>query len=108
MTTVLPGFRQFRYPAKLFTLTSLGLAALAGIGWDTLGRGGSRRVTLVTAILLGITVLLLAGVVVRRQAIIDLFGATNIVSIYGPSDPPGPTMPWPAGCSRARSCSRWD
>ena len=74
MTTVLPGFRQFRYPAKLFTLTSLGLAALAGIGWDTLGRGGSRRVTLVTAILLGITVLLLAGVVVRRQAIINLFG----------------------------------
>ena len=36
MTVVLPGFRQFRFPAKLFTFTALGLAALAGIGWDGL------------------------------------------------------------------------
>ena len=36
MTTLLPGFRQFRFPAKLFTFTALGLAALAGMGWDGL------------------------------------------------------------------------
>ena len=36
LTTVLPGFRQFRYPPKLFVLTALALAALAGLGWDTL------------------------------------------------------------------------
>ena len=34
LATFLPGFRQFRYPAKLFTFTSLALAALAALGWD--------------------------------------------------------------------------
>jgi hypothetical protein len=89
LATFLPGFRQFRYPAKLFTLTSLGLAALAGIGWDTLGRGGSRRVTVVTAVLVGISLILLAGVLARRESIIATFSAKNIVSIYGPADPAG-------------------
>ena len=36
LAVVLPGFRQFRFPAKLFTFTALGMAALAGIGWDSL------------------------------------------------------------------------
>src|SRR5262249_26318210 len=39
MTTVLPGFRQFRFPSKLLTFTSLALAALAGIGWDRVVAG---------------------------------------------------------------------
>ena len=45
MTAVLPGFRQFRFPAKLFTFTALGLAALAGMGWDDLltRRGRENR-----------------------------------------------------------------
>ena len=89
MATFLPGFRQFRYPAKLFTLTALGLAALAGIGWDAVVRGGSRRPAILTGILAVISLVLLAGVVARREAIIALFDATNIVSIYGPSDPVG-------------------
>ena len=32
LSTLLPGFRQFRFPAKLFTFTTLGMAALAGLG----------------------------------------------------------------------------
>ena len=36
MTTLLPGFRQFRFPAKLLTFSTFGLAALAGMGWDDL------------------------------------------------------------------------
>ena len=36
MTTLLPGFRQFRFPAKLFTFAAFGIAALAGMGWDSL------------------------------------------------------------------------
>ncbi len=45
MTTVLPGFRQFRFPAKLFTFVAFGIAALAGMGWDSLQLqpGRSRR-----------------------------------------------------------------
>jgi hypothetical protein len=89
MTTVLPGFRQFRYPAKLFTLTSLGLAALAGIGWDTLGRGGSRRITVLTSIFLTISIVLFSAALAFRRAFLAVLGATNIVSIYGPSDSNG-------------------
>ena len=49
MTVVLPGFRQFRFPAKLFTFTALGLAALAGMGWDDLlARRAGRIVALFT------------------------------------------------------------
>ena len=37
----LPKFVEFRYPAKLLTLSALGLAVLAGFGWDE--RRNSRR-----------------------------------------------------------------
>jgi Bacterial membrane protein YfhO len=87
MATVLPGFRQFRYPAKLFTLTSLGLAALAGMGWDTIGRGGTRRLTAVSATLVGITLILLAGVVAARRPILTAFSAATGGSLFGPFDP---------------------
>ena len=44
LATFLPGFRQFRFPAKLFTFTALGLAALAGLGWDRVcSRTHARR-----------------------------------------------------------------
>ena len=43
LSTLLPGFRQFRYPAKLFTFTALALAVLAGFGWDRLARAGLAR-----------------------------------------------------------------
>src|SRR6185437_278130 len=69
MATFLPGFSQFRFPGKLFTFTGLGLAALAGMGWDAVGRGGSRRVTAVTAGLLGMTLLLLVGVKLYEPSI---------------------------------------
>ena len=45
MATALPGFQQFRYPSKLLTFSTLGIAALAGLGWDSAvsrrGRGAS-------------------------------------------------------------------
>ena len=52
MSTVLPGFRQFRYPAKLFTLTALAAAALAGLGWDRLVAGRGRGAAAVFFVLL--------------------------------------------------------
>jgi hypothetical protein len=89
MTTLLPGFRQFRYPAKLFTLAGLGLAALGGLGWDAIGRGGSRRATAVTAVLLVMSILLLAGVKVREPAIHAALVSGTTASIYGSFDPVG-------------------
>ena len=35
----LPGFGAFRYPAKFLTFAALGLAGLAGLGWDDLLAG---------------------------------------------------------------------
>ncbi len=89
MATLLPGFRQFRFPAKLFTFTSLGLAVLAGLGWDAVGRGGSRRAMVVTVVVLGISVILLAGVGVLRSSILGALKAMTATSLYGPFDPDG-------------------
>lgn len=89
MATFLPAFRQFRYPAKLFTLTCLGLAALAGIGWDALGRGESRRATGFAGGLLALSLILLVAALARRRAIIAMIGTANLTSLYGPADAPG-------------------
>src|SRR5262249_19203709 len=56
LATVLPGFGQFRYPSKMLTLTSLALCGLAGIGWDRLQNGRRRRVEILAAMLLGLSV----------------------------------------------------
>ncbi len=74
MTTVLPGFRQFRFPAKLFTFTALGLAALAGLGWDDLRAAPQpgQIVVLFTSFLV-LTLAVLAGVWIARPAILNAF-----------------------------------
>jgi hypothetical protein len=41
-----PGFRSFRYPAKFLTPATLALAGLAGLGWDRVMDGSTRRRTL--------------------------------------------------------------
>ena len=89
MTTVLPGFRQFRYPAKLFTLTSLGLAGTRGhwVGHARPGRvaagdAGDRDSRGDHRPLAGRGPDSSPG---DHQPV----GATNMVSIYGPSDPRG-------------------
>ncbi|MDR3633289.1 MAG: hypothetical protein P4L84_05585 [Isosphaeraceae bacterium] len=43
LATVVPGFRQFRYPSKLLSFTALAVAGLAGIGWDRTATGRNRR-----------------------------------------------------------------
>ena len=67
MATFLPGFRQFRYPAKLFTFTAIGVrrACRRSAGTAVLRTcGGNRRVD---RILLGITACTLLGVCWPRQ-----------------------------------------
>ena len=89
MTAVLPGFRQFRFPAKMFTFTALGLAALAGIGWDDLfTRPAGKIVTLFTCFLV-LSLAVLAGVWICRPAILTVFRATKIASNFGPFDADG-------------------
>jgi hypothetical protein len=89
MTAVLPGFRHFRFPAKLFTFTALGLAALAGIGWDDLlARRVGRIVTLFTSFLV-LSLAVLAGVWILQPAILTVFRAAVIASNFGPFDADG-------------------
>jgi hypothetical protein len=89
MTTLLPGFRQFRYPAKLFTFTALSLAALAGLGWDRLREGPSRRVTAFWIALLVATLAVLGGVLVERPAIMGVLRGLKDNALYGPFNPEG-------------------
>ena len=89
MMAVLPGFRQFRFPAKLFTFTALGLAALAGIGWDDLfTRRAGRTVALLTFFLV-LSLAVLGAVWICRPAILIAFRAAAIASNFGPFDADG-------------------
>ena len=42
LSMLLPGFSSFRYPSKLLTFMAVGLAVLAGLGWDRVDRGRCR------------------------------------------------------------------
>lgn len=43
LAELFPGFRTFRYPAKLLTFSSLALGLLAGLGWDHRNTPAARR-----------------------------------------------------------------
>ncbi len=42
LSMVMPGFGSFRYPSKLLTFMAVGLAVLAGLGWDHVAEGGAE------------------------------------------------------------------
>ena len=84
LATLLPGFRQFRFPAKLFTFTSLALTALAGMGWDRLCAGCARRAPVTIGFLIVVSLCVLAGVVIERHRILAAFGSYAGTSASGP------------------------
>jgi hypothetical protein len=91
LTTSLPGFDSFRYPGKLLTITSLGLAALAGLGWDNLFErrsGLSWRLGLAG---LGVTGGALCYVVLGPDSARQFLAARNwnTISAFGPLDVSG-------------------
>ncbi|MFI5456180.1 MAG: YfhO family protein [Isosphaerales bacterium] len=87
LATVLPGFRQFRFPAKLFTFTALALAALAGLGWDRMCAGRTRGIAAMLTLLLLSSLMVFAGVVIERQPILAAFRASPGSGTFGPFDP---------------------
>src|SRR5262249_8431974 len=91
LSALLPGFRQFRFPAKLVTFTPLAVAALGGLGWDRLCAGSTRGTAITCGLLLIVSVVVFAGVVVERQPIMAFleasagsgsFGPPNVVKAY--------------------------
>jgi len=83
LSTFLPSFRQFRFPAKLFTFTAMALAALAGMGWDRLTVQRARGGTAVFVVLLVLTLAVLTGVVIERGPIVAFFGTLKSGSLFG-------------------------
>ncbi len=86
LATFLPGFRQFRYPAKLFTFTSLALAALTGVGWDRLCAGRARRVALAVVLLMVVSLCILVAVAIERRPILAAFESSTGATVFGPMD----------------------
>ena len=86
LATGLPGFRQFRFPAKFFTFTALGIAALAGSGWDNRCASAQRRVTILFALVLFSSLAMLAGAWIARPAILETFQSSVVSSAFGPID----------------------
>ena len=92
LATVLPCLRLFRLPFKLLVFTNLGLAALAGMGWDQVAsRQGRGRVVVITAVLLSLTTLSLAAAVSLRSRVAVAMAASPeaISTVFGPLDASG-------------------
>lgn len=92
LATTLPGFGSFRYPAKLFTLTALALSALAGLGWDGVAAGRRRRIVVLGAFLLALSLSAIVTAAVYRDRLVAAFAAHPVAhggGIYGPFDPAG-------------------
>ena len=89
MAVTLPGFSGFRYPAKLLTFTCLSVAGLAGIGFDRLLAGRSRRALRVAWILTIVSAFLFILVQWEQKQIISWFTSKAILkgpSAFGPFD----------------------
>jgi hypothetical protein len=61
LASALPGFRGFRYPPKLLIFAALAVSGLAGMGWDHLASGRSRRAEAVAAVVLAASLIALAA-----------------------------------------------
>ena len=79
----LPKFVEFRYPAKLLTLSALGLAVLTGFGWDE--RRFSRRFSILAV---GIGAISLGALLVFSACGDGVFATLRAVDpIHGPVQP---------------------
>ncbi len=91
-TAAFPAFRSFRYPAKLLVPVCLGVAGLAGLGWDALSEGWRRRRAVATGVALaGLGAVALATLLGCRTAAVEALArnAEKAASVFGPLDPAG-------------------
>ncbi len=91
LVLILPGFDMFRYPSKLLPLAAVGIAALAGAGWDDL-KDFASRVRLRRLGVLGLALSLLglvATMVAKGRAVAFLAGHVPASILMGPADVAG-------------------
>ena len=89
MTIVLPGYIYFRYPAKLLVIATLGLAMLAGNGWDAYSREstGRPRRTLIATLVVSLAALVAA--VAWKAVLLEHFAFAVPEPLFGPFDAEG-------------------
>lgn len=86
---VLPGYVQFRYPAKWLVVAALGISQLAAFGFDAVIGGESRRAAKLFAALAAVSLIgLIVAVMVRPWWSSWLAGA-SADSLFGPLDVSG-------------------
>jgi hypothetical protein len=91
-TAAFPGFRSFRYPAKLLVPACLGVAGLAGLGWDDLSEGRQRRRAVAAAVALaGLGAIALSTLLGCGTAVAAALArhAEEAATVFGPLDPAG-------------------
>ncbi len=86
LASALPGFRSFRYPPKLLVFSALSVAGLAGLGWDRLVAGRSRRAVVLSALVLALSVTAFGGSWVVSDALRAAFN--HLTATPGASDEP--------------------
>src|SRR5262249_52746232 len=87
LAVAFPGFGQFRYPSKLLTFTALAIAALAGLGWDRLTAGRTRRFIALGTLLLLLSLGALATTVAGADRIVAAFKAHPLAKSAGAFGP---------------------
>jgi hypothetical protein len=88
LSMLLPGFGSFRYPSKLLTFLAVGLAVLAGLGWDrvTEGEAQTRRLRRLGLAGLGVSLVGMAlAMVSRGSAVTYLSGRVPADPMFGPA-----------------------
>lgn len=96
LATALPGFGSFRYPAKLLTFSTLGLAGLAGLGWDQLRSGSRRPASILGALFVALTLAGLAVVLIGRSQILAALESSPLSRVGGSFGPIVPEATWRA------------
>ena len=89
LAMLLPGFGAFRFPSKLLVFTAVGLAVLAGVGWDrvTAGEAEARRLRRLGLAGLGTSLVgLILALAARGRAVAYLIRRVEPDPMVGPAD----------------------
>lgn len=89
MAYFLPGYCQFRIPAKLMTLACLAIALLAARGWDELASGHWRRLAWVTAGVAALSTMGLIAAPLIHDRWLAWFTPPHENPLFGPVDAQG-------------------
>ena len=90
LATLAPGFGSFRFPSKLLVFVSLGMASLAGLGWDRVVSGMGKYVGRIVAAVVGLSLLgMLVSFGFQGPLLSWLTAHAKVPSLAGPIDPIG-------------------